>query len=71
MDEATFQEYETHFTVMNYGKKMTNIRCKEFMELFNQEYAPRDITFQQLIPKVHQAIADVFIAFQTKHAKEI
>jgi len=31
MEESTFQEYETHFTVMNYGKDMTNIRCEPFM----------------------------------------
>ena len=71
MAESTFMKYETHFTVMNYGKDMTNIRCKEFMEMFNEEYAPRGIKFEDLLPKVHKAIQDVFVAFQTKFAKEI
>lgn len=53
MAETTFQEYETHFTVMNYGKKITNIRCLPFMEMFNEEYASRGIRFEDLNAKVH------------------
>lgn len=32
MDESSFQEYETHFTTMNYGHDMTNLRCEPFMK---------------------------------------
>ena len=73
MNELTFQEYETHFTVMNYGgvSGMTNMRCKEFMVEFNKEYADRGIKFEDLNEKCHKAIRDVFVAFQTKHGKEI
>lgn len=64
MNETTFQEYETHFTVMNYGgKDMTNMRCHEFMQEFDKEYADRGIRFEELNEKVYKAIADVFIAF--------
>jgi len=72
MAESTFGEYETHFTVMNYGdKEMLNLRCEEFMKQFDVEYAPKGVTFAELNKKVHKAIADVFIAFQTRHGKEV
>lgn len=49
MVESTFSEYETHFTVMNYGgKAMTNLRCTEFMQQFNIEYQDRGIKFEDL-----------------------
>ena len=64
MNESTFGEYETHFTVMNYGENhMLNLRCEPFMEKFNEEYAPKGITFEKINENVHQAIRDVFIAF--------
>ena len=63
MAETTFHEYETHFTVMNYGKQITNIRCQPFIEMFNEEYAQRGVKFEDLNLKVRKTIADVFIAF--------
>lgn len=48
MAETTFHEYETHFTVMNYGHKMTNLRCEEFMKQFDEEYKPKGVTFEEL-----------------------
>lgn len=30
--------YETHFTVMNYGKKLKQIHYNEFIEEFEKEY---------------------------------
>jgi tubulin--tyrosine ligase-like protein 12 len=72
MVESTFQEYETHFTVMNYGgKDMTNVRCAQFMEMFDEEYKDRGITFAELNEKAFKAIKDVFVAFQTRYGKEI
>lgn len=72
MAEGTFHQYDTHFTVMNYdGKKMTNLRCAEFMEQFDEEYKERNIKFAELNKKVHDCIAQVFIAFQARYGKEI
>jgi len=72
MVESTFQEYDTHFTVMNYGgKDMTNVRCEQFMQMFDQEYKDRGIKFADLNKKAHKAIGDVFIAFQARYGKEI
>ena len=34
------EEYETHFTVMNYGKKLTQIMYPDFIEEFNKDYKP-------------------------------
>ena len=71
MAESTFQEYETHFTVMNYGNEMTNMRCEPFMEKFDEEYKERGVKFSEIQPKINKAIADIFVAFQIKHGKEI
>lgn len=73
MEETTFQEYDTHFTVMNYGAKlaMTNMRYFDFIKAFDEEYKDRNITWAELNQKAHRAIADVFTAFQTRYGKEI
>ena len=71
MAETTFQEYETHFTVMNYGHEMTNLRCEEFMKQFDEEYKPKGVTFDQLNQKVHKVIIEIFVAFQARYGKEI
>ena len=72
MAETTFHQYDTHFTVMNYGdKEMTNLRSEQFMEQFDEEYKEKNIKFADLNKKAHEAIAQVFIAFQAKHGKEI
>lgn len=58
---------------MNYGggKSMTNMRCDQFEKEFDKEYEPKGIRFEQLKEKVYKAIADVFIAFQTRYGKDI
>ena len=33
---------------MNYGHKMTNLRCDEFMKQFDEEYKPKGVTFEEL-----------------------
>lgn len=72
MEESTFQEYNTHFTVMNYGgKEMTNIRCEPFKQMFDEEYANRGIKFSEIEEKIHKSIAEVFIAFQTRYGKDV
>ena len=40
LSEATFHDYETHFTVMNYGEKsdFKQLRCADFEPQFNEEY---------------------------------
>lgn len=69
ISENTFHEYETHFTVMNYGtdKAMTNIRCEPWIELFDAEqaelYADKALTFAAIQSKIDKVMADVFIAF--------
>ena len=36
-DYRSREEYETHFTVMNYGKKLKQIHFDEFIEQFEKE----------------------------------
>lgn len=72
MAETNYTNYDTHFTVNNYNESgAPKLRCGPFMEQFNKEYESRGVTFQELNKKVHSAIADVFIAFQTRYGKEI
>ena len=62
MAETTFHEYETHFTVMNYGKEMTNMRCHDFVQKFDEEYKGRT-TYAEVTKNIYKVITDVFIAF--------
>lgn len=72
MAENTFHEYDTHFTVMNYGdKEMTNLRCEEFIKQFDQEYEAKGVKFDELNKKAHKAIVDVFVAFQARFGKDV
>lgn len=71
MDESTLSVYETHFTVMNYaeGVTITNIRYFDFEKEFNQENEGK-ITMAEVRERIHQAIKQVFIAFQVQHGKD-
>jgi len=69
MTESSFQEYETHFTVMNYGKDITNIRCEPWIEMFNEDLKAKGLTFEQCQTKIDKVINDVFIAFQARYAE--
>mmetsp|Transcript_5490 Transcript_5490/g.9312 ORF Transcript_5490/g.9312 Transcript_5490/m.9312 type:complete len:82 (+) Transcript_5490:2269-2514(+) len=39
--------------------------------MFDEEYVQRGLKFADLNKKVHKAISDVFVAFQTRYGKEI
>lgn len=47
------------------------MRCEPFVEAFDLENASKGIKFDQLTPKIHKAILDIFIAFQARYGKEI
>ena len=66
MNTSSFSDYETHFTVMNYkeGVIMTNKRWFDFMKEFDEEHS--GVSFENdVLPKVHEAIKTIFIAFQS------
>jgi len=64
MSEASFSEYETHFTVMNYkqGVTLQNVRYFDFEKQFNEEYAGV-ITFEVIKQRIYEAIKKVFVAY--------
>lgn len=57
MNESSFSDYETHFTVMNYkeGTNLTNLRYFDFEKQFNEEYKGK-ITFDVIRKRIEEAI---------------
>ena len=55
-----FGNYETHFTVMNYGHKMTHIRDYEFVPRFNEMYSP--VKWEELEKKLFGVLTKTFKA---------
>jgi tubulin--tyrosine ligase-like protein 12 len=55
-------EYEKHFTVMNYrkGAQMKQIRCDQFIPMFDKQYA--DVTWEKIQGDIHGMIRKVFEA---------
>ncbi|KAM3130195.1 hypothetical protein pb186bvf_017695 [Paramecium bursaria] len=68
MDVNTFTTYETHFTVMNYGRQLTQVFMKDFIQEFNQEYYP--YTWDQQYEKIKLVVKELFIALK-KHKPEM
>jgi len=64
-DYRTFEDYETHFTVMNYGKKLTQINDEEFVKEFNEEQREAGVTWGDVMPKVRALIAELFGAVES------
>ncbi|CAD8093778.1 unnamed protein product [Paramecium sonneborni] len=62
-DVNTLSIYETHFTVMNYGHKLTQIFMHEFIEEFNKEYYPH--TWEKQYESIQQMVRQLFIALRT------
>mmetsp|Transcript_38682 Transcript_38682/g.28550 ORF Transcript_38682/g.28550 Transcript_38682/m.28550 type:complete len:157 (+) Transcript_38682:1447-1917(+) len=72
MNESSFPEYETHFTVMNYkpGVTLTNVRWFDFEKEFDRQYGDH-ISCKEAIARVHEAIKQLFISFQVKFETEL
>lgn len=62
LDRNSFYDYETHFTVMNYGgSKMLNMIWQDFIPMFDEEYQGRT-TWKEMQDKIYQVIKETFIA---------
>ncbi|XP_010428834.1 PREDICTED: tubulin--tyrosine ligase-like protein 12 [Camelina sativa] len=65
LDKHSFFEYETHFTVMNYGgRKLNHKPTAEFVREFEQEH---NVKWMNIHEKVRQVIREVFEAAALTH----
>ncbi|KFK43033.1 hypothetical protein AALP_AA1G070000 [Arabis alpina] len=64
LEKHSFFEYETHFTVMNYGRKLNHKPTAEFVREFEQEH---NVKWVDIHEKVKQMIRSVFEAAALVH----
>ncbi|KAL1214586.1 hypothetical protein V5N11_007481 [Cardamine amara subsp. amara] len=65
LEKHSFFEYETHFTVMNYGgRKLNHKPTGEFLREFEQEH---NVIWMDIHEKVKQMIRAVFVAAALAH----
>ncbi|KAL5698256.1 hypothetical protein ACHQM5_029320 [Ranunculus cassubicifolius] len=56
LDKSTLFEYETHFTVMNYGRKLNHMNTPEFAEEFEKEHKVNWLDIHERIKKMLRAV---------------
>ncbi|CAN8323629.1 unnamed protein product [Cochlearia groenlandica] len=64
LEKHSFFEYETHFTVMNYGRKLNHKPTAEFVREFEQEH---NVKWMDIHEKVKKLIRQVFEAAALVH----
>ncbi|KAL4505169.1 hypothetical protein ABPG72_016236 [Tetrahymena utriculariae] len=64
-DYRSREIYETHFTVMNYGKKLKQIHYDEFIEEFEKEYT--QIKWAAIHDKIKTMVKQLFMAVYKKY----
>ncbi|EGR30458.1 tubulin-tyrosine ligase family protein, putative [Ichthyophthirius multifiliis] len=64
-DYRSREIYETHFTVMNYGKKLQQIHYDEFIQLFEVENP--EVKWQSVHDKIKVLVKELFIAVASKY----
>ncbi|CAM8966903.1 unnamed protein product [Rhodiola kirilowii] len=52
LDKLSFYEYETHFTVMNYGRKLNHMNTPEFVKEFEVEHQVKWLDIHERIKKM-------------------
>ncbi|KAI9191719.1 hypothetical protein LWI28_012507 [Acer negundo] len=56
LDKHSFFEYETHFTVMNYGRRMNHMNTPEFVKKFEQEHQVKWFEIHQRVKKMIRSV---------------
>lgn len=56
LDKHSFFEYETHFTVMNYGRRLTHVSTPEFVIEFEKEHQVEWLEIHQRIRNMIQSV---------------
>ncbi|GLT81160.1 hypothetical protein SLA2020_525630 [Shorea laevis] len=64
LEKHSFFEYETHFTVMNYGRRMNHMNTPEFVMEFEQEHQVKWLDIHQ---RVRSMIRSVFESAAAVH----
>lgn len=59
LNENSLMDFETHFTVMNYGRKLVHVNTHDFIQTFQTEHK---VDWQDIHKKVRQMIRLVFEA---------
>lgn len=57
LEKNSLTDYETHFTVMNYGKKLVHVNTHDFVPAFEKEHK---VNWQDIHQKVRQMLRSVF-----------
>lgn len=57
LDKNSLTDYETHFTVMNYGRKLVHVNTHDFIPAFEEEHK---VNWRDIHQKVRQMLRSVF-----------
>ncbi|KAH7297146.1 hypothetical protein KP509_26G055800 [Ceratopteris richardii] len=57
LDRESLSEYETHFTVMNYGRKLVHVNTHDFIPAFEKEHS---VDWRNIHEKVRHMLRAVF-----------
>lgn len=57
LEKNSLTDYETHFTVMNYGRKLVHVNTHDFVPAFEKEHK---VNWQDIHQKVRQMLRSVF-----------
>jgi len=72
MSKASFFDYKTHFTVMNYqggDVKPTKLLYQDFEQQFDEDHG-KD-SWGKARENIERALGDIFKAFQVKHMNDL
>ncbi|KAI5084656.1 hypothetical protein GOP47_0000825 [Adiantum capillus-veneris] len=57
LEKESLSDYETHFTVMNYGRKLVHVNTHDFVPAFEKEH---NVNWRDIHQKVRQMLRSVF-----------
>jgi tubulin--tyrosine ligase-like protein 12 len=67
LDPRSLDTYETHFTVMNYGRKLEQIHFDEFIKDFNEENKEKNVKWDDVYQNIKIMVKELFLAVKRTH----